>query len=127
MVERTPQNQDKYVVRFPDGLRDRIRDAAAANNRSMNAEIVATLERAYPPPRAPITVRDFIHVLEQVGRAEQAQSIQAAVDDGSVELDDLVEIAGLSRSGPMTTDGDKMHVPTKVRFKITPKAGHEAD
>lgn len=31
-------------MRFPDGMRDRIAEAAKANNRSMNAEIVARLE-----------------------------------------------------------------------------------
>lgn len=40
---------DQYTVRFPDGLRDRIKAAADENNRSMNAEIVATLEEKYPP------------------------------------------------------------------------------
>lgn len=40
--------QDKFIVRLPDGMRDRIKAAAEANNRSMNAEIVATLERTYP-------------------------------------------------------------------------------
>ncbi|WP_191569529.1 Arc family DNA-binding protein [Paracoccus yeei] len=44
------QNQDKFVVRLPDGMRDRIKAAAEANNRSMNAEIVATLEEKYPAP-----------------------------------------------------------------------------
>lgn len=32
---------------MPDGLRDRIADAAKANNRSMNAEIVARLEQSF--------------------------------------------------------------------------------
>ena len=36
--------QDKFMLRLPDGMRDRIRVAAEANNRSMNAEIVARLE-----------------------------------------------------------------------------------
>lgn len=45
--ERTPQNADKYIVRFPDGMRDRIADAAKASNRSMNAEIVARLQRTF--------------------------------------------------------------------------------
>jgi len=38
------QPQDKFVVRFPDGLRDQIADAAKASGRSMNAEIVTRLE-----------------------------------------------------------------------------------
>lgn len=43
--------QDQFMIRFPDGMRDRIKAAADANNRSMNAEIVATLEDAYPAPQ----------------------------------------------------------------------------
>ena len=41
---------DRYMLRLPDGMRDRIKAAAAENNRSMNAEIVATLEEKYPAP-----------------------------------------------------------------------------
>ena len=39
---------DKFMLRLPDGMRDRIKEVAAENNRSMNAEIVATLEDTYP-------------------------------------------------------------------------------
>ena len=42
--------QDQFMVRMPLGMRDRIKFAAEANNRSMNAEIVATLSEAYPAP-----------------------------------------------------------------------------
>ncbi|OSM02134.1 Arc family DNA-binding protein [Magnetofaba australis] len=37
---------DQFVIRFPDGLRDRIKQAARANNRSMNQEIVARLSHS---------------------------------------------------------------------------------
>jgi plasmid stability protein len=40
--------QDQFVVRLPDGLRDRIKAAAEASGRSMNAEIVKALEDAFP-------------------------------------------------------------------------------
>lgn len=40
------QTADKYIVRFPDGMRDRIRENAEANRRSMNAEIVHYIDRA---------------------------------------------------------------------------------
>lgn len=53
MSDRNPQAQDKFVVRFPDGLRDRIKMAAAENSRSMNAEIIHTLEEKYPAPAPP--------------------------------------------------------------------------
>lgn len=41
---------DKFMLRLPDGMRERIASKAKANNRSMNAEIVATLEMMYPEP-----------------------------------------------------------------------------
>lgn len=40
-----------YGLRMPDDLKARIQAAAEAANRSMNAEIVATLETAYPEPK----------------------------------------------------------------------------
>lgn len=46
------QLAERFQIRLPDGLRDRIRNAAAENNRSMNAEIVAALEEKYPAPAA---------------------------------------------------------------------------
>ncbi|WP_283242340.1 Arc family DNA-binding protein [Pseudomonas fluorescens] len=48
---------DKFVVRMPEGLRDRINEAAEKNHRSMNGEIVARisgsldLERRYEEMR----------------------------------------------------------------------------
>ena len=47
MKKRVLQDADKYVVRFPDGMRDRIAAEAKANNRSMNAEIIARLEQSF--------------------------------------------------------------------------------
>ncbi|WOU46099.1 Arc family DNA-binding protein [Citrobacter portucalensis] len=47
MSEKFPsQMQDKFTVRFPDGLRDAIADRAKRNGRSMNSEIVQILEDA---------------------------------------------------------------------------------
>lgn len=42
--------QDQFVLRFPDGLRDRIKAYAERHGRSMNAEIIRVLEREYPEP-----------------------------------------------------------------------------
>lgn len=38
---------DGFMLRFPDGMRDHIKAEADRNGRSMNAEIVARLERSY--------------------------------------------------------------------------------
>lgn len=44
------QQQDRFIVRLPDGLRDRIKETAKANGRSMNAEIVSCLQAWFPAP-----------------------------------------------------------------------------
>ena len=65
---------DKFMLRLPDGMRGRVKAAAEANNRSMNAEIVATLEEKYP---APVIEYDPERV------AELLQRMQAALDSYS--------------------------------------------
>lgn len=37
---------NKYIVRFPDGMREQIKARAADNCRSMNSEIIYLLKRA---------------------------------------------------------------------------------
>lgn len=43
--DHTGRDSDKFMLRLPDGMRDRLKAQAEANKRSMNAEIVARLER----------------------------------------------------------------------------------
>lgn len=59
MSKEPIQPQDKYVLRLPDGMRDRIKAAAEANSRSMNAEMVARLEQSFDVDKhlAELTVR----------------------------------------------------------------------
>lgn len=48
-MTKTPypsDTQDRFIVRFPEGMRDQIATIAKANGRSMNAEIVARLEKS---------------------------------------------------------------------------------
>ncbi|NSZ65167.1 Arc family DNA-binding protein [Agrobacterium tumefaciens] len=47
---KTGRESDKFPLRLPDGMRDKIRCEADSNNRSMNAEIVFQLSRAYAQP-----------------------------------------------------------------------------
>lgn len=37
---------DKFVVRLPDGMRERVADVAKDNHRSMNSEIISRLEQS---------------------------------------------------------------------------------
>lgn len=43
---KTGRGSDQFVVRMPIGLRGELKDKAAVNRRSMNAEIVSRLERS---------------------------------------------------------------------------------
>lgn len=45
MLNNQSRHADKFVVRMPDGMRDKIADIAVSNHRSMNSEIVLQLER----------------------------------------------------------------------------------
>lgn len=38
---------DKFMLRFPDGMRDRVREASELNGRSMNSEIIHRLEQSF--------------------------------------------------------------------------------
>lgn len=45
MVQDSPSRKlDQYIVRFPAGMRDQLKEAAKKNNRSLNAEIISRLE-----------------------------------------------------------------------------------
>jgi Arc-like DNA binding domain len=44
VATRKPQEQEKYILRFPNGMRDQIASLAKLNNRSMNAEILSILQ-----------------------------------------------------------------------------------
>jgi hypothetical protein len=62
---------DKFVVRFPEGMRDQIAEAAKANNRSMNAEIVSRLQGSFSLPGK---VGDLIEAYQSEGSIYEDQS-----------------------------------------------------
>lgn len=45
MSEKTNRDSDKFMLRLPDGLRDKVRSVADENGRSMNGEIVEAIKR----------------------------------------------------------------------------------
>lgn len=51
---------EQFVVRFPDGMRDKIADAAKSNNRSMNAEIIARLQESFQQPLISSDLQEFM-------------------------------------------------------------------
>ncbi len=70
MATEIGRESDKFMLRLPDGMRDRIKAVADANNRSMNAEIVATLDKKFPAPK-PRGAGHAIALLARIGVLRQ--------------------------------------------------------
>jgi hypothetical protein len=54
-MERKPypsEMQDRFVLRLPDGLREKVAAAAELADRSMNAEFVRRIEQSFAPDNA---------------------------------------------------------------------------
>lgn len=68
---------DKFMLRMPDGMRDRIKIVAETNNRSMNSEIVATLEEKYPAQNAKFeTIPEIAAFLNSLPEDERATQLE---------------------------------------------------
>jgi len=75
---------DQYMLRLPDGMRAPMQAAAEANNRSMNAEIVATLETRYPAPRKAAEITELADLMLDylpTERGTYAKEFDDAIED----------------------------------------------
>lgn len=82
-MAKTPVAEQVQVnFRMPVDLRDRIKAAADANNRSMNAEIILALEEAFPVPE-----RDLALVTEQVLEDGQSRRVLLGLRWATVSTD----------------------------------------
>ncbi len=61
------RGSDQFPLRLPDGMRDRIKEAAMDNSRSMNAEIVARLEESFVVPH----LRELIDEQDKLGETRE--------------------------------------------------------
>src|SRR3954467_10020543 len=60
MAGRQPgRGSDQFVVRLPDGMREKIAQAAEANGRSMNSEIVHRLSQSFENPPKKLSLVKF--------------------------------------------------------------------
>jgi hypothetical protein len=105
MSALTGRESEKFVLRLPDGMRDRIRLAAEASSRSMNAEIIATLEDKYPAPAGDTNVRGLAEMLADALRSDvfKQGGADVAFDIPIDELREVLERAlgpGSPRGGP---------------------------
>lgn len=89
MPKDVAQPQDKYVLRLPDGMRDRIKAAAELNGRSMNAEIVARLTE-YPEL---VSAQGLASLLEHENKLlqERIAELETLNDIARKVIDDAAE------------------------------------
>lgn len=85
---------DKFMLRFPDGLRDRVKAAAAENNRSMNSEIIATLEDKYPAPKPDLdaeleTLKAAFDLLKATPEDQRTEVWEAQVNSLTARFKDV--------------------------------------
>lgn len=87
------QSQDKYVLRLPDGMRDKIAALAKASGRTMNAEIVQRLQRSIEgvpaSPAAPDLGAASARVLKSVSDSVAALARQVELQREMFEKLDL--------------------------------------
>ncbi|MGH0264545.1 Arc family DNA-binding protein [Sinorhizobium meliloti] len=81
------QPQDKYVVRLPDGMRERLKAEAEKNKRSMNAEIVARLEATFHSIPEHMTPEAFNYVLD--ANYVNATKVAAILREALTRVEDL--------------------------------------
>ena len=75
------RDQDKFMLRLPDGMRDRIKAKADRAGMSMNEAIVWCLDQYFPAPRT------FDQQLDEL--VEKVALLMG--DDSSAGVDDLID------------------------------------
>ncbi|MBP8263296.1 MAG: Arc family DNA-binding protein [Pseudomonas sp.] len=87
---------DKFVVRLPDGMRERIGEVARSHRRSMNSEIIARLEQSLfqeegiqtdtslhiDSPELSLSERELLQRFRQLSRRQQ-NALVALIDHDS--------------------------------------------
>ena len=104
---------DKFVLRLPDGMRDKISVAARAYKRTMNAEIIQRLEASFAPINEPLFVinkntaeADMVWELRDSMQSFQAEvaelraNLMKAIDDKAdpetAGVPDFTDIKGMA-------------------------------
>jgi len=97
-MDRKPfpsETQERFIVRLPDGMRDRIAEAAKASGRSMNSEIVLRLQRSFETTTSTHEELDVLKakILEVIDEVQRIKSLEAELEE-------------LKNPGPNTVIGD---------------------
>jgi hypothetical protein len=102
---------ERFQIRMPDGLRDRIRAAAENNARSMNSEIVARLEASFTVDMESPEARD-----------EMSRRLHALMDEVTEEMR---EESRITRGMPLLLKWFDQHPEERQTFDNLPVRGQE--
>lgn len=92
---------DKFVVRLPDGMRERIAEVARNHHRSMNSEIIARLEQSLvqegalgdepqlrmDSPELSLHERELLKSFRALDPRKQSALVALIAPEGAVERD----------------------------------------
>lgn len=109
--------QDQFVVRFPDGMRDRIKAAAEENGRSMNAEIVERIEESFDFPQKEYRYRVEIAELSQASDSLAAEVSELTDEISRYQQREIENVAEIRRLNIAHLEFDK--VVTERRSELT--------
>lgn len=86
MTEKQPPS---YPLRMPQELREQLSEVAKANNRSMNAEIVARLQNSFATPNLSGKTRSF---------TESGELVEKDIVQKIADLQELIAKANFAAS-----------------------------
>lgn len=93
MKKQAAKDQDKFVVRLPDGMRERIKAGADREGMSMNEAVVWCLDRFFPAPRTFETrvgeLAEMVAMLKEDGRENEA--LDHLINDIHVTIREISE------------------------------------
>lgn len=113
MSEKQVRDYDKFMLRFPDGMRDAIAERAKQNGRSMNSEIVQALEEYLSEEGQPSGVETEIATrLAEIVDSQKKQIIQLfeILDKQKKQVDKLIGM--VEKSTPLSENYKKKYLET---------------
>lgn len=120
------RDSDKFMLRFPDDMRERIADAAAKNGRSMNSEIIARLQASFKEVQGLKKEQLLLFLNEAID--ERLELLGQLPSPASKAVDVLVrgkkgtlEIPALEPSAESNGPPRKKIVPSKGKARVRPK------
>jgi len=84
-MSTSSRNAEKFVVRLPDGMRDKINQVARKNHRSMNSEIIKRLERTLSEDATGILNVEYLEQLSKRCKELEA-SLEGLQNEPTVAL-----------------------------------------